>query len=141
MTLQEAKKLNIGDPLFYNYEESEARSYVRECGNGDDLMDLPNSYNTRISEILLPTKHVRETSNMVTEKRKEFSKMNFEGARVNPDIFKLFVAHWVNMCNAEDNNVQYKLHKEAFEKFIKELFEVARVINNAVVGNIPYLRR
>ena len=144
MNLEEATKLEIGETIFYEYVECEVKSEVRNCGNSNKCISIQNAgllYGAHIREIFLPTEHVKKTSNMVAEKRKEFSEMNYHGANINPTIFGLFEDYWINMCSSEGNDAEYQLHKVASEDFIEKLFKVAKTVNSAVVMDIPYLRR
>ena len=144
MNLQQAQNLKIDETVFYEYEKAKVQSEARDHGNGNERIDILKGdflHGAHVSNVFLPTEHVEQVSNMVAEKRKEFTEMNCFGANINPSIFGLFTDHWTNMCNAEGNDKQYQIHKAAFEHFIKGLFEVANVINNAAVMGVLFLRR
>ncbi|MFA6256239.1 MAG: hypothetical protein WC606_03575 [Candidatus Absconditabacterales bacterium] len=140
MKLHEAKLLKDGDTVFCCYEKGVIEGEIREntfvSVNAGSV-----SMNTTIGLIFLPTKHVKKVSQIVANERKKFDETKCFGANVNPDIYSLFESRWINMCNAENNEIAYKEEENNFYTFVSELKKVVEIVNNIKVSRVPYLRR
>lgn len=140
MKKEEINNLKPGDSVFAIFKKATIESISLEKNSVICLIgNKKERYCVSVDGVFLYTSDIEKVSQLVAEAKEVFEEQ-FDYRLVNKRVSDLFVTHWKNMCECENDAYSYDIMFNDFVAFLGELEKVSEKAKSLRVSNIPLLK-